>query len=289
MGFVAEVFACRAVVVGLGLIGGSFAAALKDFGLASQVVGVDADAAVGARALAQGWVHAVQPGWEDAVRGADLIILATPVRHILQVLGGLGPHVEAGALVLDVGSTKQAIVEALDRLPPGVHGVGGHPMTGKRSAGVDGPSARIFQGKPFLLTPSAHTSAEALDRALRLVSALGAKPNVMDPVHHDRLAGMVSHAPRLLPVALIAAANRHGQEAWEVAAGGFRDAISPAKNAPAMWQDIFLTNPEGIAEALDALRDELEALRELIVRGDQEGLWKALVDAQEAVEKALGK
>lgn len=285
----AELFARRAVVVGLGLIGGSFAAALKGLGLAAHVVGVDTDSAAGASAVEQGLVHSFQTAWQDAVRDADLIVLATPVRHILHVVENLGVHVAAGTLVVDVGSTKQAIVEALDRLPPGVNGVGGHPMTGKRSAGVEGPNARIFQGKPFLLTPSQHTSKDALDRALRLVSALGARPKVMDPAHHDRLAAIVSHVPRLLPVALIAAANRHGQEAWEVAAGGFRDAISPAKNAPSMWQDIFLTNPEGIAEALDALRDELQTLRELIVQGDEEGLWKALTDAQAAAEKALGK
>lgn len=279
-----------AIVIGLGLIGASFAGALRQTGLFTSVVGVDVSEGARARALAEGLVDAVMEDADDAIRRARVVVLATHVGHVLEAIPALGPHLPEGALLLDVGSTKEQVIAALDALPAGTRAVGGHPMTGRRSAGVAGPSARLFEAKPFFLVPSRHTTEEVRKEAERLVVAVGARPFVVDATRHDRLVGLVSHLPRLLPVALALAAEDAGEPLlWEIAAGGFRDAVRPATRELAMWRDVLTTNPAGIAAAVRLFAGELDGLAAKLEAGDGAGLEEALSRAAALVEGHLGE
>lgn len=278
-----------AVVVGLGLIGASFAGALRRTGRWASVVGVDVAPEACRRALAEGLVDEATDDAERAIRGARLVVLATHVSHLVEAIGTLGPKLEPGALLLDLGSTKAAVVAAMDGLPDGVRAVGGHPMTGRRSAAAVGAEARLFEEKAFFLVPTRHTTPAVLAEAEALVRGVGGRPVVVDATRHDRLVAFVSHLPRLLPVALtLAAENAADPLLWEVAAGGFRDATRPAGDPVAMWRDVLATNPAGLAEAIRALSTELGALSALVEAGDADGIEAALSRAAELVATHLG-
>lgn len=279
-----------AVVLGLGLIGASFAGALRQTGLFASVVGVDVAPAARARALAEGHVDSVAESAEEALCGARVVVLATHVGHVLEALGALGPHLPRGALLLDVGSTKEQVIAAMDGLPEGTRAVGGHPMTGRRSAGVTGPSPRLFEARPFFLVPCRHSTDEVMAEAERLVLAVGGRPLVVDAARHDRLVGMVSHLPRLLPVALALAAENAGDPLlWQVGAGGFRDALRPAAGDVAMWRDVLTTNPAGVADVVRLFAEELTRLAAKIEAGDGTAVEEALAQAARLVGRHLGE
>lgn len=279
-----------AVVIGLGLIGASFAGALRKTGFFVSVIGVEVSPEARTRALADGLVDAVTEDAEEAIRGARVVVLATHVGHLLESIAELGPRLPEGALLLDVGSTKEQVIAAMNALPDGTRAVGGHPMTGRRSAGVAGPNAGLFAGKPFFLVPSRHSTEEVLGEAEALVVATGARPFVVDATRHDRLVGLVSHLPRLLPVALALAAENAGDPLlWQVAAGGFREAVRPAAGDVAMWRDVLITNPEGVAAAVRLFADELSALAAKIESGDAAALEEALSRAAGLVASPLGE
>src|SRR5512143_2624241 len=181
-------------IAGLGLMGGSLALALKDHGL--RVLGADADPAVVERARARG---AIDGPWTGET--VDLVVLAMPVRGIVQWLAARGPSLPAGTLLMDLGSTKREIVAAMDALP--VESIGGHPMCGKETPGIDAAEAGLFRGARFVLTPAARTTERALRTARALVAAVGAEAIELDAETHDRAVAAISHVPYLLSAALV--------------------------------------------------------------------------------------
>ena len=274
----------QVTVVGLGLMGGSLAAALRAGGACREVHGVARRPETIAEALARGFVDGGTLDLAEGVRGSDVVVLATPVRTIVELIPHLGPLLSPGCLLMDVGSTKAAIVKAMERLPAHVQPLGGHPMCGKEVSGIGAAEASLYRGATFVLTPLPRTSPEALALAWELVEAVGARPLVMDAHRHDRLVAAVSHLPYLLSLALVAAAEDVAEEdgmVWDLAASGFRDTSRLAASDVTMMLDILLTNREEVAGMLGRLRRELDELARLLEAEDERGLRRVMEAARE--------
>jgi 3-deoxy-7-phosphoheptulonate synthase len=251
----------RAVVVGLGLIGGSVALGLTRRGLAARVVGVDRarvlTAAKRANAIAEGFASA---RLGDALRGADLVVLATPVGKIARLLKSIGPHLAPGAIVTDVGSTKVAIHAAAAALPKSVHFIGGHPMAGSQKRGIEHADALMFTGAAWTLSPSPTVPASVAGRLDRAIGDLGARTVRIDPARHDRIAAAVSHLPLLTSVALmnlVGGQEREDPLTLRLAGSGLRDMTRIAGSPADLWDDILETNLANVRELVDALAAEL--------------------------------
>lgn len=266
-------------IVGLGLIGGSLALALRPYPL--RLVGVDVDEATRQAARRRGVVDTVAPSLADALApGTDLLLLATPVQTTLTLLEQLSRLPARGYTVLDLGSTKAEICAALARLPAGISALGGHPMCGKETAGLAAAEATLFHDATFVLcrTPRTTPAAEAL--VLALLDAIGATPLFLEPAAHDALVALVSHLPYFVAAALIAeaAAAATGDElVWPVSASGFRDTARLAGSDPHMMRDIVLTNRPAILARLRAYRDRLDHTIALLEQGSPADLdaWLA--------------
>ncbi len=253
-------------IIGLGLIGGSWGLALKKHGLAVRRTGFGRAPTV-ARALAVG---AVDEGTDDlgrAVRDADLIILAAPVGAILDCIPRLKDVASSRALVTDVGSTKRLICErARESLVDGPLFLGGHPLAGKERAGVENADATLFTNARYVLTPleGGHLEDPRVKAFISLVTAIGARPHIMDPARHDRALAFLSHLPQLLSSALASVIAEESLEARlpvELAASGFRDVTRLAESPYSVWRDICFTNIENIQQALEALVEKLEFMK----------------------------
>ena len=268
----------RVTVVGLGLMGGSLVAALKTNHACREVIGVARREATVAAALERAMIDHGTCDLAAGVGSADVVVLATPVRVILAQLAEIGPLLPPGCLLMDLGSTKAQIVAAMNRLPPHIQPLGGHPMGGKETSGLAAAEPDLYQGQVFLLTPLPRTSPEALALGRALVEAVGAHPLVLEAERHDRLAAAVSHLPYLLACALMGMAGELGQDdtLWQLAASGFRDTSRLAASNVTMMLDILLTNQEAALEALEACEAQLRHLARLIESGDEEGLRTVL-------------
>lgn len=277
----------RVAIVGLGLMGGSLAGALR--GKCRAVVGVARRVETLAEAHAHRLIDEGTTELADGVSKADIAILATPVRTILALVRTIGPLLPAGALLLDLGSTKTDIVKAMAGLPPHVQPLGGHPMCGKELSGITAADPGLYQGKTFILTPLPRTAPDALALGKELVAAIGAQPLVLEPVRHDYLVGTLSHLPYLLACALVRTADATTSAdpaAWEIVATGFRDTSRVAASDVAMMTDILLTNRDEIMGALTAYRDQLDFLMELVHDGNEQRL-RTVLSAIRATRKEM--
>ena len=277
----------RVAIVGLGLMGGSLAGALR--GKCRAVIGVARRNETLAEARAHRLIDEGTTELADGVGDADIAILATPVRTIIELARSIGPLLPAGALLLDLGSTKTDIVSAMAELPPHVQPLGGHPMCGKELSGITAADPRLYQGKTFILTPLPRTAPDALALGKELVAAIGAQPLVLEPARHDRLVGVLSHLPYLLACALVRTADATTSAdpaAWEIVATGFRDTSRVAASDVTMMTDILLTNRDAIIGALAAYRDQLDFLMELVRAGD-EGRLRAVLSEIRATRKEM--
>ena len=257
----------RVVIVGLGLMGGSLAGALKRRGACREVWGVARRGETIEEALRCGFIHVGTCDLAEGVEQADLIVLATPVRTILDLVPQVGALAPASCLLMDLGSTKAKIVEAMEALPPHLQAVGGHPMCGKEASGLAAAEADLYEGATFVLTPLQRTSSEALALAQELAEAVGARPLLMDAERHDRLVAAVSHLPYLLSVGLVAATEEVAAEdelVWELAASGFRDTSRLAASDVTMMLDILLTNRAAVGETLSRFAHQLSAFARLL-------------------------
>jgi prephenate dehydrogenase len=272
----------QVAIVGLGLMGGSLARALRVADTCREIVGVDADPAAVEAALAQGLID--RTAEFDWAHNCDLLILATPVRTILAQLEALANstyYPPRQTVVLDLGSTKAQVVRAMANLPPRFEPVGGHPMCGKESAGLAHADANLYRDRLFVLTPPGYISVRALALAYELVAAIGAHPLMLPAERHDALAALVSHLPYAAAVALMRAVlAQDDPQAWQVAASGFRDASRLAASELTMMTDILATNRQPLLNALAAYRQELEALTAAIESGDAQAIRDVLAPAQ---------
>ncbi len=261
---------CRITIVGLGLMGASLAGALR--GRCRSITGVARRPETIESALAAKLIDRGTNDLAEGVRDADMVILGTPVRVILETLPKLGPLLPPGCLLLDMGSTKAEIVQAMDDLPEHVQALGGHPMCGKEISGLEAADPGLYQGCTFILCPLPRTSPEAMALAQELIDAIGAHPLVLDAERQDYLVGTLSHLPYLLACTLVKTADTTTSAdpaAWNIVAGGFRDTSRVASSDVTMMTDILLTNKDHVIRALAAFKEQLEILTELVASEDE--------------------
>jgi len=269
---------CTVTVVGLGLMGGSLAGALQ--GRCGQVIGVDRDAHTLERALERRFVDQATSDLEVGVRKADIVVLATPVRSIIQLVGQIGEWMQPGSLLMDLGSTKGLILAAMAQLPDHVQPLGGHPMCGKEISGYEAAERELFDGRTFILSPLARTSDEALALGKALVETVGAQPLVIDGERQDYLVGTISHLPYLLACSLVSTADATTSAdplVWQIAAGGYRHTSRVAGSDVTMMVDILMTNREEVVKAARVCGEQLAYLADLVDRGDEDLLREKLV------------
>jgi prephenate dehydrogenase len=274
-------------VVGTGLIGGSFALALKRAGAVREVVGVGRDPARLTIARELGLIDRVAD-WAEAGR-ADCILLALPVGETAAVLGKLAPHLKAGAIVTDAGSTKADVVAAA-REALGTRFadfVPGHPIAGSERSGPGAARADLYRGKRVVLTPEAETRADAVATVRALWEAAGAQVETLEAAQHDRIFAAVSHLPHLAAFALVDDLARRADSAlfFRFAASGFRDFTRIAGSSPEMWRDIALANREALLAELDAYVGALQTLRAAVDGRDGAALHEIFSRAREAREQ----
>lgn len=265
-------------LVGCGLVGGSLGLALRARG--ALVVGQDRDPRAAERALALGIVDSI-----GVVEGADVVVLAVPVRSIPACARALGA---VSGVVTDVGSTKAAVVRGGEAVFGGRF-VGGHPMAGSERSGPDAADARLFEGRRVLLTPTARTEPDALARVAEMWRGVGATIVEMDAERHDRVLAAVSHLPHAVAYALAGALGALGADSFRgLAGGGLTDTTRIAATPAPMWIDVFLENKGPLLEALDAFAAELGALRAAVEREDAAAIATIIEGARAARARILG-
>jgi prephenate dehydrogenase len=279
----------RVAIIGLGLIGGSMGLALSRLGADIEVVGYARKPRVAGRALELGAVSSTEGSAASAVVGSDLALIATPALAVRDVLSEIGDSLRKGAIVTDVASTKSAVMGWADELlPDSVSFVGGHPMAGKETSGIEAADGDLFKGCIYCLVPGRNATKEAVASLEALVKRIGAEPLYLDAAEHDRLVAGISHLPLLISVALVSATT--GSPSWpamaRLASTGYRDVSRLASGDPLMGRDICLTNREPIVQWLDDYIAELKRLRSLVDKGSVK-LEQALVTAREARERWL--
>lgn len=276
----------KVVIVGVGLIGGSFALGLKAAGAAKAIVGMGRSHDVAARALQLGLVDAVATSAQEAMRGADLVLIAAPVAQTGPILAQLLPYLEPQTIITDAGSTKCDVVAAAravlgERI---AQFVPGHPIAGRESNGPDAALAGLYRGKKTVLTPLPENAPQAVERVAAAWRTCGSIIHQLSAEEHDRVFAAVSHLPHLLAYALVddIAAKPHADLLFQYAASGFRDFTRIAGSSPEMWRDISLANRDALLTELDAYLAQLTKLRATLAASDGAGLEAVYANAQRA-------
>ena len=276
----------KLVVCGVGLIGGSFALALRRAGAVERIVGIGRRREVLERACALGVIDEIAEGWADALDGADLVLLAAPVGQTDAILAAMAPHLRPGTIVTDAGSTKRDVVAALRTHLGGALAdvVPAHPIAGAEKSGVEAAFAELYMGRKVVLTPLPESRPEAVQKVRDAWEACGANVVGMTPQEHDRVFAAVSHLPHLLAFGLVddLAGRSNAPLLFSHAASGFRDFTRIAGSHPEMWRDICVANRVALLEELDAYLGELARLRMMLVEGDDDGLEAVFERARRA-------
>jgi prephenate dehydrogenase len=266
------------VIVGVGLIGGSIGLGARRRGLAERVIGVGRQKKSLEKALAVGAIDEVSLDINAAVSKAEVAVFCTPVDYIAKQILAAGPHCPPGTLLTDAGSTKGAIVAAVDcNLPSNLHFVGSHPLAGSEKRGPEFADADLFQDRLTVLTPTQRTPTSALERTQSFWQALGSRTKVMSPEEHDRALAQTSHLPHLAAAAL---AGLLPPSLNELTATGFRDVTRIAAGDPELWSAIFLQNRKALLEALGKMYDRLTQFKEGIKTSNRGLLDKLLAEAK---------
>ncbi len=268
----------RVALIGLGLIASSMFWAMKRRRVAGHVTGYARSAETRQTAREIGLCDSVAGSLEEAVKGADLVVLAVPVGAMAQVMAGIAPHLAPGATVIDVGSVKAAVIEAvMPHMPDNCHFVPCHPMAGTEHSGPESGFAELFDNRWCLIVPVQGARPEAVAKVARYWEALGSMTETMEVDHHDQVCAVVSHIPHLIAYTMVGVADDLGrvtdEEVIKFSATGFRDFTRIAASDPTMWRDVFLTNKDATLEILGRFTEELFALQRAIRKGDGDHLF----------------
>lgn len=276
----------KVAIFGVGLIGGSFALALTRAGRVDQIAGFGRSPEVLVRAQALGIIDTISASAEEAVRDADLVLIAAPVAQTGAILRAIAPHLQPGTVVTDAGSTKADVVAAARAALGDKIGqfIPGHPIAGREQNGPEAAIADLYSGKKVVLTTLPENSADDIDRVASAWQACGAQIHRLSAEDHDRVFAAVSHLPHLLSYALVddIARKPHAELLFQYAASGFRDFTRIAGSSPEMWRDISLANQPALLGELDAYLDQLQGLRRMLVERDGAGLEAVYANAQQA-------
>jgi cyclohexadieny/prephenate dehydrogenase len=265
-------------LIGLGLIGSSLAHAIKRHNLAERITGYDVSESVRKRAAElELAVIAATPA--DAVKGADLVILCSPVGSYKDVATAMAPHLATGAILSDVGSVKSAVIRDVAPLvPKAVHFLPAHPIAGTEQSGPDAGFASLFEHRWCVITPPPGADVAALEKLKRFWEKCGSQVEVMDASHHDLVLAMTSHVPHLIAYNIVGTAHdletvTEG-EVIKFSAGGFRDFTRIAASDPTMWRDVFLNNREAVLEVLGRFNEDLSLLQRAVRDGNGKTLFE---------------
>lgn len=276
----------RLCIIGVGLIGGSLARALREAGYVSEIVGSSRREEHLQEAVDLGVIDRFATDPARAVEGADMVFVAVPLGAMGKVMERISGALAPDAVVTDGGSAKASVVrdvsDAVGRIPDWF--VPGHPIAGTEQSGVAASFADLYRGRRVILTPLEQTRPDAISKVRAMWEAAGAKVNEMSVEHHDEVLAATSHLPHMLAFALVESLARLSEqrEIFEYAAGGFSDFTRIASSDPVMWRDICIANREALLTMLDRFNTDLEALRAAVDSGDEETLLRIFSEARRA-------
>jgi len=260
----------RVAIIGVGLIGGSISLAMKKHRLVREIVGISRRHSSLMYAFKNKIIDRYATNVQKAVQNCDLVIMAVPVKTMIDLLPAIGKHVKRGTIITDVGSTKATIVEAAHKyLPQHSFFVGSHPIAGSEKKGAMFANAQLFENSLCVMTPTDKTNRNAKDRVKNLWNKLGAEVKFLPPDEHDKILSYVSHVPHVLAYGLIEAVP---PEYLEYVSGGLRDMTRIASSDPYVWSEICMENSKNIAQSLDKFIKVLSSYRKSIVSKDQKNL-----------------
>lgn len=271
----------RVALIGIGLIGSSLARAIrrgsKAGPIAAEIVGHAKTESTRAKALELGLVDEAFESPAEAVAGADLVVICTPIGTYAEIGAAIGPALAPGTIVSDVGSVKQAVIRDLGPvMPEGVHLVPAHPIAGTEHSGPEAGFAELFEGRWVVLTPPPGADEAAVEKVAELWRRCGSLVEIMEPSHHDMVLAITSHLPHLIAYTIVGTAtdleDSLQREVIKFSASGFRDFTRIAASDPVMWRDIFLNNREGVLEILGRFTEDLAALQRAIRWGEGDKL-----------------
>lgn len=270
-------------IIGVGLIGGSFALALKKRGFKGKITGMGRNTKNLSKAKKLGIIDSYTTEFTEGVKDADLIMLAVPVGQFETILKNIRRNLKKGAIVTDVGSVKAQIVKKLEPLmPKDVYFVGAHPIAGKECSGVTCASADLYQNAKCIITPGRDTNNTALKKVISLWKTVGAKTMLMDPEEHDVIFSAVSHLPHVVAYALINGILKVDEAILHHGGKGLRDMTRIAKSPAGLWRDICSHNKKNILKSLKMFSSSISHITKLIERSDWQGLEKEFIKAREA-------
>ncbi|MCR9254524.1 MAG: prephenate/arogenate dehydrogenase family protein [Alphaproteobacteria bacterium] len=287
----------RIALVGIGLIGSSISHACRRAGLADHIAVHTRSPRTLEQAEALELGDSYHGDITEAVKGADLVVVSVPVGAFEAVAKQVGPHLKPGAILSDVGSVKQSVIDQVrPHLPEGVHFVPAHPLAGTEHSGPEAGFAELFDGRWLIITPLDGTPEEPVARLEAFWRALGSKTTRMDVSHHDFILGITSHLPHLIAYTIVGTAadleDELQREVIQFSASGFRDFTRIAASDPVMWRDVFLHNKEAVLGILERFHKDLEELEDAIRSGDGEtlhreftrtrGIRRAIIEAKQA-------
>jgi len=277
--------------MGVGLIGGSLALALKEAGCVGEVVGCGRGKPNLEKALERGIIDRYERDPRLAAVGADLIFLATPVQTLAQVVAEIAPVLKPGTILTDGGSVKAEVVRQIQPLvPAGVDFVPGHPIAGPEKSGAEAAFADLYRGKRCILTPTATTSATALQRVTEMWQAVGSEVVCMSVDKHDRVLAAISHLPHMVAYSLVNAVgsyDHYEENILEYSAGGFRDFTRIASSDPMMWRDIALTNQDALIEMMEQFETFFAELKADVRSGQADKLFEFFMTSKQMRDAIL--
>lgn len=257
----------KITIIGVGLIGGSLGLALKEKKANFKIVGIDKQEII-EKAIARGAIDEGTVNLKEGIEEADIVIIATPVKTILNLLTQINPFLKKGCIVTDTGSTKQQIVQKANKvLSKDIFFIGGHPMAGSEEYGIDSANSHLFQDKTYILTPTKKSNLIAIEKISSLIKMIGAKRLILNSLEHDRIVGTVSHLPQIMAVSLVNMVSElvrkeNNNNYFKAVGEGFKDMTRIASSPYKIWEDICDTNQENILEMIQEFRNYLEVIED---------------------------
>lgn len=257
----------KIIIIGVGLIGGSLGLALKEKKANFKIVGIDKQEII-EKAIARGAIDEGTVNLKEGIEEADIVIIATPVKTILNLLTQINPFLKKGCIVTDTGSTKQQIVRKANKvLSKDIFFIGGHPMAGSEEYGIDSANSHLFQDKTYILTPTKKSNLIAIEKISSLIKMIGGKRLILNSLEHDRIVGTVSHLPQIMAVSLVNMVSElvrkeNNNNYFKAVGEGFKDITRIASSPYKIWEDICDTNQENILEMIQEFRNYLGVIED---------------------------
>ena len=279
-------------IFGVGLIGGSLALALRKAGYVEEVVGCSRNAEHLQKALDLGVIDSYTLDPVEAVKGADMVLLAVPMRAIKPILESIVDHINDDMVITDAGSAKRAVIKAVEDVYGGTaphNFVAGHPIAGREKSGVEAAIDDLYIDQKVVLTPTEDTAPHSVDRVKEMWEATGAIVELLDEKQHDEVLAATSHLPHILAYSLVntLSKSKYGDDVFDFAAGGFKSFSRIASSDPVMWRDICLENKDAILSSLKDFQQDLSGLKKLIETGDDKELVKLFANAKKVRDRNI--